>query len=454
MNYNNDNKRGRNSWGMKKSSVKTNNVKANQNSRGGKAALLASKNESSSIINVKNSSDSNNKNSRSSSSSGSLNISSQAKRTNNSDDDDEVKLVEVMKEPTHLKVLYAFSGVFPLLKNAQQDTSKVMIAFTLLYPMLVWIFNAVLLFIHICSVIKSPLASPFENGTNYHPSLTQNLAGISLYLFLFFVQYGLYKTRNNFLKSISNLSREKVNILSRRSVIITFVGGFTLGTFMFVFYLWTNDLPTDEQHHALGVFIQLTFVIFTIIPIFGTINVVLSRVRFYSSVYMKKYNKLDALAKGADANALHHKCVLTKKKATEDYVLYLKAPLSVCFTLAVLLVFFNMISIYLDKTHGPGPLLYMILFGLMPLPMVILPLFTLMKLDARSAVLKEAICQNIQMKRVDLTALLLTFEMIVPRIKVFGMYVTINLVASAVIPLVGALIPKLIRWIMLMSDEA
>ena len=143
MNYNNDNKQGRNSWGMKKSSVKTNNVKANQNSRGGKAVLLASKNESSSIINVKNSSDSNNKNSSSSRSS--LNISLQDKRTNNSDDDDDVKLIEVMKEPTHLKVLYAVSGVFPLLKNAQQDTGKVMIAFTLLYPMLIWIFNAFLL---------------------------------------------------------------------------------------------------------------------------------------------------------------------------------------------------------------------------------------------------------------------------------------------------------------------
>lgn len=57
------------------------------------------------------------------------------------------------------------------------------------------------------------------------------------------------------------------------------------------------------------------------------------------------------------------------------------------------------------------------------------------------------------MKREDLTALLLTYEMVVPRIKVFGMYVTVNLIASAVIPLVGAFIPKLVGWILVANNE-
>ena len=63
-----------------------------------------------------------------------------------------------------------------------------------------------------------------------------------------------------------------------------------------------------------------------------------------------------------------------------------------------------------------------------------------MKLDLQAFEVKEILCKNSLMNRTDFTALLLSYELIVPQPKLFGMKVTFGLVASLVVPMIGALI--------------
>ena len=179
----------------------------------------------------------------------------------------------------------------------------------------------------------------------------------------------------------------------------------------------------------------------------AVVGMLLLRALAFDHIFSKQYKKLKSMAKESDANKVHTTFVSMADDVTKHFSAYLDLPLKVCVTLAFLTFAFNVMSIYGDREVQFNELMYEITFAFLPSIIIVVPCHILVKLDLQAFEVKEILCKNSLMNRTDFTALLISYELIVPRPKLFGMKVTFGLVASLLVPMIGALVPRLVQWL-------
>eukprot|EP00944_MAST-04C_sp_MAST-4C-sp1_P011573 g11573.t1 len=340
-----------------------------------------------------------------------------------------------MSEPFPMKLLHMVAGIIP----AQRDKWYLYV-----FPALIWLFNMAPLSIHLLlSFNVSHVKRYTAVSLDYTPTLTQNLSGIFLYTFLYGVQYSLYRTRTSFIDKIQHFaSKQSVADHSRRTLITCVVTGLVLAVVLFFIYIVTAAV------NVAGIFWLLGFSFLTIVPIMAVVGMLLLRALAFDHIFSKQYKKLKSMAKESDANKVHTTFVSMADDVTKHFSAYLDLPLKVCVTLAFLTSAFNVMSIYGDREVQFNELMYEITFAFLPSIIIVVPCHILVKLDLQAFEVKEILCKNSLMNRTDFTALLLSYELIVPQPKLFGMKVTFGLVASLVVPMIGALVPRLVQWLM------
>lgn len=337
-------------------------------------------------------------------------------------------------EPHSMKLLHMIAGIIPVQRERW---------YLYVFPALIWFWNLVPWSIHLLLIFDVLAVKRWTDAAlQYSPSLTQNLSGLFLYLSLYGIEYSLYRTRESFNKKIQQFaSRHSIATHTRRTFGICLVTGVLLATLLFVIYI------VNVQVKVHGIVSLVCFSFLSIVPIMAVVGLLLSRALAFNHIFSQQYKELKSIAKGNDANKVHITCVSMTNDITDHFSAYLSLPLQVCITLALATAAFNLISIYASSETPFVQLVYEIVFAFLPIVMIAIPCLVLVKLDLLAFEVKEIICRNSLMKRTDFTALLLSYELIIPRVKVFGMKITFNLVASLLIPMIGSLLPRLVQWL-------
>ena len=317
-------------------------------------------------------------------------------------------------EPFWLKLLSCVGGVFPIVRaNGKCYCNCANIAWS------IWPF----VLLSLCSVVL------VKNVVSLFHSLTLNTLSYGLvFTFLFVLPSTLSYTRKSFSEAISG-EEVYVNTLAKRGLILSVVGGSIYAGI----FIGLGDI--------VGGIINLLYAT----SICSTISVVILRCIFLTHTQSSQQNTLLELVQGANVQSFQTKllenCVLVEKASA-----YLQAPLGVCFTLGTANLGMLCLLLYLGSAYS---VLLNVTFIVALALVVFTPLWVLTRIDKQYMwTLRNLLCRNTAMLDTEHSRLLLAYDTIAPRASLFDVYITRGRVSTLAIAFVGALVPKLVNYLM------
>jgi len=317
-------------------------------------------------------------------------------------------------EPYWFKILSCVGMVFPIVRaNGKCHCSRANIAWSI-YPFICLSFWAVALVMYVSFLFR------FLSLWTLSSVLQATFLGI--------LPLTLSYTRKSFSDAIAGKEdRAYVNTLAKRGLIVSVVGGSIVGGI------------TIGRFGVSGIGALLIAT-----SIFSTISVVIIRCLFVTHTQSSQQNTLLELVQGANVQSFQTKllenCVLVEKASA-----YLQVPLGVCFTLGTMNLGMWSLLLYLGSASDVSSVMFITALALV----VLTPLWILTRIDKQYMwTLRNLLCRNTVMPHTEHSRLLLAYDTIAPRASLFDVYITRGRVATLAIAFVGALVPKLVGYLM------
>jgi uncharacterized membrane protein len=249
-------------------------------------------------------------------------------------------------------------------------------------------------------------------------------------IILFSSQLSISYTRKRFSDAIvGEENRSYVNTLAKR---------YTLGVFLFSLFV--------------SFFVPLAFNIFFGIGelassiFFFQLAVTIQRCCFlvHTSITPVKTELLE-MVKGTEVEELQTKLLEINKTIQEAMFGYLQVPLiHLFFFAAYYLCILPGIRLYSSPNRGDIYFVYEVLRLIIGAVLLVTPLWLLTRIEKFYRwTLRELLYRNTVMPQTEQTNLLVKYDTIAPRAKIFGMYITRGRVASIFITIVGFIAPKI-----------
>ena len=256
-----------------------------------------------------------------------------------------------------------------------------------------------------------------------------NISFQLLFIFILILPVTLTYTRKSFSEAIAReQSATYVNILAKRSIILSVV--------ISIIVMIVNASETRTFAKA-----AINFLV--CISVGSVIGVVIIRCLMVTEINALQQNTLMQMAQGQDAQSFQKK-LLENSAKLETASAYLEIPLGVCFSLGTMNLGFTCILLYARSGE-----LYNFVLAMAFAFIVLFPLRLLTLIDKQYMVtLRAALSCNTVMLHTDRTYILLAYNNIAPRVKFFGIYITQGLIASLAVTFFGALVPKIVGYIM------
>jgi hypothetical protein len=177
-----------------------------------------------------------------------------------------------------------------------------------------------------------------------------------------------------------------------------------------------------------------------LLPILCQLTVMIIRCLYLTHVSVtQQKTELMERVNGTEVEELQMKLLEISKITQEASANYLQAPLSVLFVVSfIMFVFFGM---QLYKNHNYSSfIIWTVLFG----TAMVTPLWLLTRIEKFYLwTLRNELHRNTIMPQTARTYLVSTYDTIAPRASIFGIYITRGRVASVIIAILGAIIPKI-----------
>ena len=263
----------------------------------------------------------------------------------------------------------------------------------------------------------------------FQGSLTlTSLYNALLFVFLVALLLTLSYTRNSFSKAISQEEDQLyVNTLAKRGVILSvFIGSIAGGLQGVLTHYWSVGF-------AIG-----------LMCLFSMVSVVIIRCLFVTHTQGSQQNILLELAQGANVHSLQKKLLENGGQVEKASAAYLQAPLGVCFTLGTMNLGILSLLLYVEMpTYADVVLIVAVAL------VVLVPLWVLTRIDEQYMwTLRNLLCRNTAMPHTERTYVLLAYDTIAPRAMLFNVYITRGRVSTLAFASAGALLPKLVEYLM------
>ena len=161
----------------------------------------------------------------------------------------------------------------------------------------------------------------------------------------------------------------------------------------------------------------------------------------HGSVTQQKAEVME-MVNGTAMEALQTKLLEISRRTQKASAKYVQAPLSVLFVLGFMMVLLSGNSLY--RYHNNLSIVWVILYG----TALVIPLWLLTRIEKFYLwTLRNELHWNTIMPQTEQTNLLVKYDTIAPRASIFGIYITRGRVASIILTIFGAIIPKIGMYI-------
>ena len=314
-------------------------------------------------------------------------------------------------EPFWLKILCFLGFIYPNLRENGKCNCNCK---TILWSILPFIWTCIIL-LEIILIIMS------------HSSIFRKVMQILSWLLFFSLQLSLSYTRKKFKDAIVGIENIfYVNKVAKRGIVLSaIVVGVISGVIAIV---------GENSGVIQGV---INGVMYTIFLFQFTVIIIRCIYLTHTSVTQPK-NKLMDMVKRINVEGLQTNLLEISKKIQKASSEYLQVPLSLIFLFSFMQLVDSGISLY--KHQDYSNIVFIIIIGIA----IVAPLWLLTRIEKFYLwTLRELLHRNTVMPQIEQTNLLSKYDTIAPRASIFGIYITRGLVASIIIAILGAIIPKI-----------